>query len=83
MSPPILYNNSQCFLKPQITDLNVIIFIFQLPNDTLHFNVDWRRSVYNLTSYIQFFYVSVVALVLIVDAVGKYFLRLKMYFHLS
>ena len=45
--------------------------MLQFPNDTHHFNVDWRRGVYYLTGYIQLFYVSIVALLLIVDAVGR------------
>ena len=53
-------------------DISIIPGFIQLPNDTHNFNVDWRRGVHWITGYIQFFYVSVVALVLIVDAVGMY-----------
>ena len=59
-------------IAPYQKDISIIPGFIQFPNDTHNFNVDWRRGVYWITGYIQFFYVSVVALVLIVDAVGKY-----------
>ena len=59
-------------IAPYQKDISIIPGFIQFPNDTHNFNVDWRRGVYWITGYIQFFYVSVVALVLIVDAVGMY-----------
>ena len=41
-------------------------------NDTAQFGVFMRRSIYEATGFVQAFYVAVVAMVIIVDAVGDY-----------
>ena len=41
-------------------------------NDTAQFGVFMRRSIYEATGFVQAFYVAVVAMVIIVDAVGNY-----------
>ena len=48
-----------------------MMFQMQFPNDTLPFDVFWRRGVYEVTGFLQIFYVSIAAIVIIVDAVGK------------
>ena len=41
-------------------------------NDTAQFGVFMRRSIYEATGFVQAFYVAVVAMVIIVDAVGNF-----------
>ena len=41
-------------------------------NDTAQFGVFMRRSIYEATGFVQAFYVAIVAMVIIVDAVGNY-----------
>ena len=41
-------------------------------NDTAQFGVFVRRGIYEATGLVQAFYVAIVALVIIVDAVGNY-----------